>query len=264
MMDKSIDDDQIPQSTTSQRRNKLGKMNTASEQNTERDQAKTPHSSALQSKHGVSNKLTEIDGEEDGSIEEIGTNEHGLNSHMELKIASPTTNASKQNALSTNNNKMANVFVFGPEVDLHWTTDIVNSVIGTYSTKQLYYEHSLPQLELMQKKLHLYRSKTIRIVNSDRRENLTDLAAKINQIKMTNIEYIGHRQLAYMMKSFFFQQQLVNTGFSIAEYTENQLNRVRASEDELKDMDEDQIFEDVMTRAYTAQAFKEFYKCNLA
>lgn len=74
----------------------------------------------------------------------------------------------------------------------------------------------------------------------------------MEKIWMSNIEYVGHRQLVCMMQSFFFRQTLVNTGFSITEYTENQLNRVRASEDELKDMEEDKVFEDVMTRAYTA------------
>lgn len=38
------------------------------------------------------------------------------------------------------------------------------------------------------------------------------------------------------------------------------LQRVRATDDILHERDEDKLFEDVMSRAYVAQAFKEFYK----
>ena len=38
------------------------------------------------------------------------------------------------------------------------------------------------------------------------------------------------------------------------------MSRVRASEDEMKDLEEDKFFEEIMTRAYCAQAFREFYK----
>ena len=41
------------------------------------------------------------------------------------------------------------------------------------------------------------------------------------------------------------------------------MSRVRASEDEMKDIEEDKMFEEVMTRAYCSQAFREFYKHHL-
>ena len=41
------------------------------------------------------------------------------------------------------------------------------------------------------------------------------------------------------------------------------LTNVRASEDELKGDDDDEVFEQVMTRASIGHAFQEFYKQNL-
>jgi len=38
---------------------------------------------------------------------------------------------------------------------------------------------------------------------------------------------------------------------------------MRSSEDDMKDIDEDRHFEDIMTRAYCSQAFREFYKHHL-
>ena len=67
-----------------------------------------------------------------------------------------------------------------------------------------------------------------------------------------------------MMKSFFFQQQLVNTGFSIPDYVTLELQRVRAAEDAIHDIEEDKIFEEVMPRAYAGLAFKEYYKQHLS
>ena len=39
--------------------------------------------------------------------------------------------------------------------------------------------------------------------------------------------------------------------------------RLRALDDDVKDHEEDKMFEDFMTRAYTGQAFREFYKQHL-
>ena len=44
------------------------------------------------------------------------------------------------------------------------------------------------------------------------------------------------------------------------------MRRVRENEDDLKDMDDDKYFEDMMNRAYIGMAFREFFKqqlCNL-
>lgn len=38
---------------------------------------------------------------------------------------------------------------------------------------------------------------------------------------------------------------------------------MRSNEDDMKDADEDRLFEDVMTRSYCSQAFREFYKHHL-
>ena len=77
----------------------------------------------------------------------------------------------------------------------------------------------------MLSKLIEYRVKTCKVVESDRMENLNDLSKKVDLLKRSSIEFYGYRQLPFMMKSFFFQQQLVNTGFSISEYVADMLAR---------------------------------------
>lgn len=107
--------------------------------------------------------------------------------------------------------------------DLHWTTDVIPQVIKAYNTKIEYNSNDLAYLERMQAKLFRFRGVTTSIVESDRDANLKDLAGKLKRIQESSIEFFGHRQLPYMMKSFFFQQQLVNLGFSIPEYVADRL-----------------------------------------
>lgn len=57
-------------------------------------------------------------------------------------------------------------------------------------------------------------------MGSDWIENLKDLKFKLDKVNASNIEFFGHRQLANMMRNYFFEQQLVNTGFSIYDYTQ--------------------------------------------
>lgn len=72
-------------------------------------------------------------------------------------------------------------------------------------------------------KLASFRERTNAFINSDIAANLKDLTFKLGKIESVNIEYFGHRQISYMMRSFYFQQQLVNTGFSIPEFVAGQL-----------------------------------------
>ena len=107
--------------------------------------------------------------------------------------------------------------------ELHWITDVIPQVIESYNTKIESYSNDLAYLDRMQTKLFCYRDTTSHIVESDRSANLKDLAGKLKRIQESSIEFFGHRQLPYMMKSFFFQQQLVNLGFSIPEYVNDRL-----------------------------------------
>ena len=49
---------------------------------------------------------------------------------------------------------------FGADLDLHWTTDVIQIVINNYSSKQGHYEHEGILLNKMQDKLCKYRDFT--------------------------------------------------------------------------------------------------------
>lgn len=84
-------------------------------------------------------------------------------------------------------------------------------------------EYNLQYMHRQTEKLAKFRNKTNAFIDSDISANLKDLTFKLGRIESANIEYFGHRQISYMMKSFYFEQQLVNTGFSIPEYVAAQL-----------------------------------------
>lgn len=118
----------------------------------------------MASKHEVSNKLTERGaGEEESKsqLERLHSGERngtpidgGTDARSELKIASPTSLGESRNGGPVSPQYVKpNTFVFGADVDLYWTTDVVNSVIKTYATKQDDYNHDLSQLEKIHKKL---------------------------------------------------------------------------------------------------------------
>ena len=54
----------------------------------------------------------------------------------------------------------AQVQTFGADLDLHWTTDVIQKVINNYSIKLGHYEHERILLNCMQDKLCKYRDFT--------------------------------------------------------------------------------------------------------
>ena len=81
---------------------------------------------------------------------------------------------------------------------------MVYHVIHAYSAKMLKHEHDLKRIGLMQDKLGSYRGFTTKLMKSDWMENLVDLRTKVDKVFASNVEFFGHRQLPYMMHSFFF------------------------------------------------------------
>ena len=55
-------------------------------------------------------------------------------------------------------------------------------------------------------------------VDQDRVHNLIDLNNKFDLIETTNIEFYGQRQLTYMMRSLFYEKQLIKTKYSVLKF----------------------------------------------
>ena len=73
-----------------------------------------------------------------------------------------------------------------------------------------------------------------------------------------------------MMRSLFYEKQLVNEDFSILRFikgaggdSRNQSQIMEVSQSEVT-LEEDTAFEEVMSKAQTSKSFKEFYRQNLS
>ena len=72
------------------------------------------------------------------------------------------------------------------------------------------------------------------------------------------MDMYGQRQLTYMMKSNFFEQSLVTSGFSIKEF-------LKAGQDlSARNIKEQITFETVISRAQAALLFKEYFNQSLS
>ena len=115
------------------------------------------------------------------------------------------------------------------------------------------------QLSKMQGKLVVLREQ--KQLDQDRVSNLIDLNNKFDLIEVQNMEFYGQRQLTYMMRSLFYEKQLVNSNYSIMKFVKA-ANSKELEEDSVSDIvtEESAAFDEVMTRGQTAKSFKEFYR----
>lgn len=90
---------------------------------------------------------------------------------------------------------------------------------------------------------------------------MIDLNNKFDLIEVQNLEFYGQRQLTYMMRSLFYEKQLVNSNYSIMKFVKG-ANSKELQEDSVSDIEteESAAFDEVMTRGQTAKSFKEFYR----
>ena len=66
------------------------------------------------------------------------------------------------------------------------------------------------------------------------------------------MDFYGTRQLTYMMKSLFYEQELLNSKMQIKDFVHTESEKSTSSKE--------QHWEEVMIRAQTAYTYKEFYK----
>ena len=119
------------------------------------------------------------------------------------------------------------------------------------------------QLSKMQEKLIALRDVKA-VLDNDRISNLVDLNNKFDLIETTNMEFYGQRQLTYMMRSLFYEKELINANYSIVNFVKGTNYSLEEESVNSKETEESAMFEDVMIRAQTAKSFKEFYRQNLS
>lgn len=95
----------------------------------------------------------------------------------------------------------------------------------------------------MTQKLQSLRQKNQSQIENDTSSNLIALLEKFTFIEHASMDMYGQRQLTYMMKSNFFEQSLVTSGFSIKDF-------IKAGQDlSAHNIKEQLTFETVISRA---------------